>query len=346
MRSIYLVGGGTAGHINAALSVGDVFAQDFKVRYITGQRNLDKSLYPQEQTISISSQPLRTKNPLRLGLNLLKNIQAFCRLIMVYIWDRPIAIVGAGGYVCGPALMAGKVLGVPIYIIEQNAVMGMTNKILSQFANIVFTNFATTQGLPKKSLVRVVGNPIRKEIQYSPAPHSDVLQILVFGGSLGANQINQITLGLLEKKFPFDIKIVHQVGKGNLHSIYDEKSFYLQKEYIHDMQQAYCECQVIISRAGASTVAELQTVKRPCILIPFPHATDNHQYFNAKNLKEEADFKVEILDPHKSVEELVDEVYDSLKEIYVVRNQQAKVSNPGDSSALKIKKEILKNVRN
>lgn len=352
METVYLVAGGTGGHINAALSVGEEFKNDFKVRYISGLRHLDKKLFAGEQVEHIQSQPLRTKNPIKLVINLFKNFYSFIKIIFLFLFDRPLAVIGAGGYVCGPTLMAAKILFIPIFIIEQNAVMGLTNKLLSKVSNLIFLNFNKTKGVAPSSKIKVVGNPIRKQIEFSPLKLEGSLNLLVFGGSLGASQINQVVFRLLEMDFPFPIKILHQVGKDALTKHQGEGNVeYQQLEYIDDMQSAYRNSHIVLSRSGASTVSELRVVKRPTIIIPFPHATDNHQYFNALNLKEESLFPVEILDFKKDHELLSKEVFDTIKKLQQtisseLENKQVAPENlPQQSSAEIIKKEVLSYVR-
>ncbi len=348
MEKVYIAAGGTGGHINAALSVGEEFSSDFDVHYVSGLRYLDIKLFANVDVTHIKSQPLRTKNPIKLSLNLLKNFYSFFQLYWKFLTNRPKAVIGAGGYVCGPTLMAAKLLLIPIFIIEQNAVMGLTNRLLAKVANLIFLNFKNTKGLvATDKKIRVVGNPIRREIQFPKALESNTLNILIFGGSLGAAQINEVIFQIIERGFEFPVKIVHQVGKDGLKNIQvPEGIAYEQLEYIDDMQQAYANSHIIIARSGASTVSELRVVKRPTIIIPFPHATDNHQYYNALNLKEENLFPVEILDYNKSVDELSQEVYDALIRLRNARDWERVSASSETPAAELIKNEILSYVRN
>jgi UDP-N-acetylglucosamine--N-acetylmuramyl-(pentapeptide) pyrophosphoryl-undecaprenol N-acetylglucosamine transferase len=234
----------------------------------------------------------------------------------MFIIDRPKFVIGAGGYVCGPTLMSAWILGVPVFIIEQNAVMGLTNKLLSKIAKRIFVNFKETKGLENTKKVIKSGNPINNKIEFSPQEVEEgVLKILIFGGSLGAEQINEGIISLISKNPNFKLKIKHQVGKDKIleNIIKSENVEYEQVEYIENMEFAYKWCNVIIARAGASTISELRVVKKPCLLIPYPLATDNHQYYNATLLKEESEFYVDVIDQTLYKEALADKILKQIK---------------------------------
>lgn len=343
---VYLVAGGTGGHINAALSVGEVLDKSYIVKYITGTRYLDYKLFKGKDVSHLDSKPLRSKNPFTLFINTSKNLIVFLSFIFKLILKRPKFVIGAGGYVCGPTLFAAYLLAIPIYIIEQNAVMGVTNKILAKIARKVFVNFKDTKGLEGSKKTIVSGNPIRSKIQFSKQEiNEDHVNILVFGGSLGALQINEAIEDLLNLTPSKDIHIRHQVGKDNIKKIsgIDSKYKYEQVEYIDDMNEAYAWCNIIISRAGASSVSELKIVSKPTLLIPYPAATDNHQFYNAINLKKEADFSVEVLDQSLKGVELA-KMLKSHVEVLLSDENKLKNKAPEESkpASLIIKEEVEK----
>jgi UDP-N-acetylglucosamine--N-acetylmuramyl-(pentapeptide) pyrophosphoryl-undecaprenol N-acetylglucosamine transferase len=299
------VAGGTGGHINAALSVGEAFKEkDHDVLYLTGKRHLDYKLFKGESVIHLDSRPLRTSNPFTLLKNIILNFKSFLGILLLFLKRRPKVVVGAGGYVCGPTLMAGFLIGVPVFIIEQNAVMGLTNKLLGWISKSIFVHFTKTKGLSEKlkKKVRVVGNPTRKSIQsVTHLPISSPLKILVFGGSLGAKQINNVIFDLIKDNSVGDIEIHHQIGlEMETPAVANSSTQYVPMAYIDHIQKEYEWCDVIIARSGASTVSELAIIKKPTLIFPFPQATDNHQFFNAQIFKEESDFSVEVLDPKLS----------------------------------------------
>ena len=214
-KKCVFVAGGTGGHINAAISMAEVF-EDYETYFLSGTRYLDYQLFKNLNVKHLNSSPLRTKNPFKFIVSIIRNIKVFFEILSFYSKEKPDFAVGAGGYICGPTLLAGKLMGVPIFIIEQNAVMGLTNRLLSKVSDLVFTNFEVTKGFNNLNSY-CLGNPIRANIQFSKnTVNEEEINILVFGGSLGATQINKAVQNLLKKDFDFQLSIRHQVGKGNI----------------------------------------------------------------------------------------------------------------------------------
>ncbi len=301
MSYVVLVAGGTGGHINAAIAVGEALVSEGReVHYITGRRSLDYQLFKGYKVSHLNSRPLRTTNPIQLFQNIVMNLLSFFSVLVKFIKYRPKVVLGAGGYVCGPTLLAGFLLRIPVFIIEQNAVMGLTNKILGWISTSIFVHFSKTLGLSKRLLkkVRVVGNPTRKSIRpVQPKSFDGELKVLVFGGSLGALQINKVIWDILKEPSVEKLIIHHQLGGDVSSPEISTTVHYVPMNYIDNMQKEYEWCDVIISRAGASTVSELAIIKKPVLIFPYPAATDNHQVYNARIFQEESDFTVEILDP-------------------------------------------------
>lgn len=307
MKYAVLVAGGTGGHINAALAIGEALeSEGWRINYLTGKRPLDYKLFKDKNVKHLDSKPLRTNNPIKLFSNIFLNLFSFFSILFEFIKNRPKLIVGAGGYVCGPTLLAGFLLFIPVFIIEQNAVMGLTNRILGWISSKIFVHFTKTRGLSSslEKKVRVVGNPTRKSIQPVESKKFDgELKVLVFGGSLGATQINKIIWDILQNPSVEKMTIHHQLGGVEKAPEISSKVNYIPMPYIDDMQKEYQWCDVIISRAGASTISELAIIRKPALIIPYPAATDNHQMYNAQIFKEESDFTVEIVDPKLSHQE-------------------------------------------
>lgn len=344
MKYAVLVAGGTGGHINAALAVGEALqAESWEIQYLTGKRHLDYKLFKGQNVRHLSSKPLRTNNPLTLIKNIITNFISFIVILFSYLKKRPKFVVGAGGYVCGPTLLAAYLLFIPVFIIEQNAVMGLTNRILGWISSRIFVHFSKTRGLSEAltSKVRIVGNPTRKSIQPVPSKKFDgELKVLVFGGSLGATQINNIVFDILKNPAVPNLAIHHQIGVEIKSPIESTVVKYSPMTYIDNMQAEYEWCDVIFSRAGASTVSELAIIRKPVVIIPFPQATDDHQTFNAQILKEESDFTVEVIGaktPHdaalKSVQEFL--VKASKQELKYSQNNLK-----GNDTCVEILKEI------
>jgi UDP-N-acetylglucosamine--N-acetylmuramyl-(pentapeptide) pyrophosphoryl-undecaprenol N-acetylglucosamine transferase len=348
MKYAVLVAGGTGGHINAAIAVGDSLSElGFEVLYLTGQRSLDFKLFKGLNVIHLNARPLRTKNPLVLVKNIVDNLISFFKVFKFFIQKRPRFVIGAGGYVCGPTLLAGFLQFIPVFIIEQNAVMGLTNRVLGWISTSIFVHFTQTRGLPKALVkkVKVVGNPTRKSIvPVNPKKLEKPLKVLVFGGSLGAAQINQVIFDMLKNPPVKDLSIHHQLGGGQKYYEGATTVQYSPMEYIEDMQAEYDWCDVIISRSGASTISELALIKKPVLIFPYPKATDNHQWYNAQIFKDESDFTVEVLDPKMSHESNLR----ATEEFLVKASQEAlKYSlkpHAGNETCREILKEIRKHV--
>lgn len=294
-KSCLLVAGGTGGHINAARAIGEFAAKEgYQVRYATGQRPLDYKLFQGVEVIHFPGQGLRGKDFLSQLKSLYLNFKTFFGSMKTLITQRPNFVLGCGGYICGPVLVSAFILRVPIYLLEQNSIAGMTNKLLAPLAQKIFLNFSNTKGfvLDQKRIIQS-GNPVRQEIRELGGKREakDHRKILVFGGSLGASEINTLINKLLDGDILSDFKVLHQVGLGGLTGR-NQDSGYQQTEFIDDMAREYLEADIIISRAGASTLSELRYVEKPCILIPFPYAVDNHQKYNAEAFKKEVSFPV------------------------------------------------------
>jgi UDP-N-acetylglucosamine--N-acetylmuramyl-(pentapeptide) pyrophosphoryl-undecaprenol N-acetylglucosamine transferase len=310
-RYAVLVAGGTGGHINAAVALGErLVAQNFEVSYLTGQRPLDYKLFAKLPVQHLASWPLRTKNPLKLASSVVRNFIVFLKIFRSFRTKRPRFVVGAGGYVCGPTLLAARLQGIPVFIFEQNAVLGLTNKLLARLSTVIFTHFRDTQGIPASlaSKVRVVGNPTRSSIAYTPPRiHDGELRLLVFGGSLGASQINDLVYEWVQRDSAGPVTVIHQTGQDQQPKFAVGKNVtYLPTKYLENIQEQYAWCDVLVARAGASTVAELRIVRKPCFLIPFPQATDNHQWWNALRYRDEADYAVDVVEPRAPRSEMAE----------------------------------------
>ena len=305
---VVLVAAGTAGHINAALALGDYFQRkNYQIEYYTGRRYLDQKLFAASPAHFLAIQTIRGKNPFALLGALLASSWALLQVIFLFLRQRPRVVVGAGGYAAGPVAMAAFILRIPIYLIEQNSVAGLTNRYLSRFATKVFTHFQQVKNLHPRAQGRIIttGNPVRS-LMATVAFHQHQLlpnwvRILCFGGSLGALEINQLLNEFCQQvkissMGPEKIWIKHQLGKGHLANRtapFESNHFrYEGYEYLDNIAEFYQWADLIICRAGASSLSELRYVQKPVLLIPYPQATDNHQYFNALFFQQEEKFPV------------------------------------------------------
>lgn len=348
MKYAVLVAGGTGGHINAALAVGEgLKEQGYEILYLTGKRPLDYKLFHGQNVRHLDSKPLRTNNPITLIKNIIQNFLSFVSIFVLYLTKRPKVIVGAGGYVCGPTLLAGFMQFIPVFIIEQNAVMGLTNRILGWISTRIFVHFSKTKGLSNslKEKVLVVGNPTRKAIQpVANKTFDGELKVLVFGGSLGATQINKVIFDILQNSPVAKLSIHHQLGSGQQPPELTTSVNYVPMEYIDNIQKEYEWCDVIIARSGASTVSELAIIKKPVLIFPYPQATDNHQFYNAQIFKEESDFTVEVLDPKLPHQEGVKRAEEFLVKAYRQELKYSQTPHSGNNTCTEILREIQNHV--
>lgn len=292
-KTLLVMAGGTGGHIFPALAVAHKMRDaGWRVVWLGNPDGMEARLVPQHgfETVWIKFGALRGKGLLRkllLPFNLLRGFwQAFRAIRQV----QPNVVLGMGGYITFPGGMMAALLGKPLVVHEQNSVAGLANRVLAGVADRVLTGFPDV--LPKGEWV---GNPVRPEItrlgmpQERFADRSGALHVLVIGGSLGAAALNELVpLGmsqLSEHELP---QIVHQAGEKHLEALKENYAAVGVTahcvSFIEDMAGAYEWADIVICRSGALTVAELAAVGVPSILVPFPHAVDDHQTGNARFL--------------------------------------------------------------
>jgi UDP-N-acetylglucosamine--N-acetylmuramyl-(pentapeptide) pyrophosphoryl-undecaprenol N-acetylglucosamine transferase len=295
---VLIAGGGTGGHLFPGIALAEELVTRHhanEVVFVGTERGLEARVVPREgyPLETIRAQGLKGKG---LG-GLLKGLWAlpmsFVESVRILRKHKPDVVVGVGGYASGPVVLAAWLLGIPTAVQEQNALPGLTNKVLGRFVRVVFTAFEEAGRFFPSRKVQLIGNPIRRKLMdnylLSHVAH-ERFTLLVFGGSLGARGINQRMLEALDslQDVKEQLHIVHQTGKSDLESVrrgYEEKGFRAEVvEFIEDMSGAYAKAELVICRAGATTLAELMVAKKASILIPFPYATDNHQEVNARAL--------------------------------------------------------------
>lgn len=300
MRVIFAAGG-TAGHINPALAVAHRFAATAgnKILFIGTQRGMEKDLVPREgfdiKFIEVQGfkRSLTLEN-IKVAAKAARSLSAAKKIIREF---KPDLVVGCGGYVSGPAVYSAASMKIPTLIHEQNVVPGFTTKILSKKAKAIAVSFEETLSyLPKKKIVEVTGNPVRKSIleadgdAYRTASKIEGRPLLlVFGGSLGAGRINDAMIEAIPELDP-RIKVVWGTGKRN----YDEIIKRLEGTdlsqvdvlpYIYNMDEVMNAADLVVARSGAITMGELCAIGKPSILIPSPNVTNNHQEYNARALE-------------------------------------------------------------
>lgn len=298
--------GGTGGHIYPALAL----AEKLQSCFFIGSNRLEKELIPR-QNYTFYEITSHKKNPLIILIGLFQALKILIR-------EKPTLIISTGGYVTIPVLLAGIVLGKKIYIQEQNLLPGKVNRILSLFAKKVFITYPDSKKyFPKKNTI-VTGNPLRQEIlnlKYNLEKVIKDKSVLVFGGSLAAQSINK-TIYEIQKNSKLNFKIIHLDGKN----------------YCHNMADAYKQSTVIVCRAGATSLAEIAAIGIPAILIPYPHAADNHQELNAKYFEDEKAAQM-ILDRDLSANTLLVKIQELINNQELLKKMSENMQKLGNKNA-------------
>lgn len=314
--TIMVMAGGTGGHVFPALATAqELIKRGYGVHWLGTRRGIEARLIPDAgiPIDYISVEGVRGKGwkgLLKAPFLILRSIIESMRIQRAV---NPLSVLGMGGFASGPGGIAAWCRGVPLVIHEQNAIAGTTNRLLSRFAKRILAAFPGA--FTGSRSVEVVGNPIREEIaalsSTAPSDDHDELRILVLGGSLGAQAINdsvpEFVAHLAGQR---SVALIHQTGTRHIDAV---RESYEKLEaqhggdalkhcravaFIDDMAEAYHWADLVICRSGALTVSELAAAALPAILIPFPHAIDDHQTANARWL---ADHGAAILLPQNQV---------------------------------------------
>jgi UDP-N-acetylglucosamine--N-acetylmuramyl-(pentapeptide) pyrophosphoryl-undecaprenol N-acetylglucosamine transferase len=305
MKTILIMAGGTGGHIFPGLAVADEMrAAGWDVVWLGARGGMEERLVPPRgyRTAWIRAKAARGKGLLQkllLPANLLFSFWESARLIRRL---QPSVVLGLGGYVAFPGGMMASLLNRPLALHEQNAIAGLANRVLSSVSDKVMVAFPEALGSAEWT-----GNPVRREIAAIAPPderfreREGPLRLLVVGGSLGAQALNEaVPQSLARLSAP--VSVVHQAGEKHIEALRANYSAAgVQGElvaFIDDMARRYAEADLVICRAGAVTIAELSAGGVASILVPFPHAVDDHQTANARFL---ADKGAAILVPQREM---------------------------------------------
>lgn len=304
---ILIMAGGTGGHVFPALAIAREFIKrGFKVFWLGTKQGIEATVVPKEGNIDIhylEVMGVRGQGLKRLLLAPVKVTNAVVQAMKFIKSINPDLVLGMGGFVTGPGGLAAKLVGKPLLVHEQNAIPGFTNKVLALIANKVMeafpNSFPSSKLLSANKLV-TVGNPVRDDICQLPAPEqrfsvrTGPIRLLILGGSQGAAALNSLIPAMLARLKVEDRPLVwHQAGKKNLeHADVHYQQNDLEVDginikvvaFIDDMAEAYAWADLVICRAGALTISEIQQVGIGALLIPFPFAVDDHQTKNAEFL--------------------------------------------------------------
>lgn len=300
-----IAGGGTGGHLFPGIAIAQEFLgrnAENSVLFVGTEKPFEISILSEAgfNHRSITAEGVKGRGMWNQVVSVSKIPKGIFESILILKRFKPALVVGVGGYSAGPLVIGAWLLGIKIVLHEQNILPGITNRILSRFADRIYVSFRETQtGLnPKKT--RFTGNPVRKEIlQYvkdrennyiSDSMQGRPLNVLILGGSQGAHSINMALLEAvkyMENKSAFFI--VHQTGAHDETMVKDAYERYgitgKVQAFFNDMGRQYQNADLIICRAGATTVSEIKASGKAAIFIPFPFAADNHQVLNARSLQ-------------------------------------------------------------
>jgi len=302
-QTILLAAGGTGGHLFPATALAqELTRRGFAVELATDERAEQYgSDFPARAVYRVPSATLTSRSPLAVMRTFSRLGGGFLRARRLLEMVQPHVVVGFGGYPTLPPIMAARSLGIPTVIHEQNAVMGRANRLLSRFADAVALSFPSTKYLRRSAEKRAVvtGNPVRddvlayRNVAYAPPEPAGRLLLLVFGGSQGAHFFSEVVpsaLRTMPSPFRWRLTIVQQVRPEDLAEVrkaYEEADIAAHlAPFFRDLPERIANAHLVISRAGASTVAELMAIGRPALLVPLPHALDNDQLENARHLEE------------------------------------------------------------
>jgi UDP-N-acetylglucosamine--N-acetylmuramyl-(pentapeptide) pyrophosphoryl-undecaprenol N-acetylglucosamine transferase len=300
---LVIAAGGTGGHVYPGIAVAREFRRrdpEAEILFIGTHRGLEARILPME---GFRFRPITARG--WVGRGWMRGAAAAVlvpwsgfQAVRILREFRPDLVLGVGGYSSGPVVAAAVLLRIPRVVLEPNALPGLTNRWLAPWAQVVFVAFEETKSQVSGGEVVVSGNPVRREIaelsSAGPERHGPPWSLLVTGGSLGARSINRAMIGAAIELAPLGdrIRIRHQTGERDYEETargYREaglpSSRYAVAPYLDEMGRALREADLVVSRAGATTVAELTAAGKPAVLVPYPHAAHHHQERNARAME-------------------------------------------------------------
>lgn len=352
-QNVFIAGGGTGGHVYPAVVLGKALKDEgYNVFYIGTSSGLEAKVIPQNpdfKFIKIKAKGLRGSitdkflSVFFLFLNIIK-------MFFLTLAHSPGFIVGTGGYVSAPVIICGAILGKKTFLLEQNYIPGKTTKFLSYFSKKVFVSFPQTLKYIKTPKGLFTGNPVREEIlkhakeeaKTSLGLCQDKFTLLVTGASQGAKSINEAIINVLSLWRDKDWQIIHLTGDKNFNEVLEitkkikfTSLKYIPLAYLDDIYLAYASADLVVCRSGATTIAEIILRGLPSILVPYPYAAENHQYYNALYLQEN---NAGIIIEDKN---LKSELCDTVEKLFKEKDKLAQMSK----NALKISKpDALKDI--
>lgn len=342
---LLIAAGGTGGHLFPALAVAQelkkILNQNFEAHFVGNANKIEAKVVPSYgysfTPIPISGYTGLNFNAFILPFKIFLSI-ARCKKIISAL--NPNAVLCTGAYISYPAGLSASIAKVPLILMESNVNPGKTIRLLSPRANLIITSFDETAKYFAeniKSKIIKIGNPIRNEIIEAKDKKAIALNfgldinkktVLIFGGSLGANSINLAIENNIEKFATTNIQFIWQTGSKFQHTKPIPSNFKVF-QFINDMASAYALADLVISRAGATTVAEITAIGKPSILVPLASASNNEQYLNAELLeKKKASIMIHNDDISNKIFEIITNIINDTKKLYELSQNALALGNP------------------
>jgi UDP-N-acetylglucosamine--N-acetylmuramyl-(pentapeptide) pyrophosphoryl-undecaprenol N-acetylglucosamine transferase len=302
--NLIISGGGTGGHIYPAISIADRLTKKINncnILFVGAKNKMEMKKVPENGYKIIGLYISGLHRNFNLHLNILlpfKIVFSLIHSLIILVRNKPKIIIGTGGYASGPIMYVASLLGIPVFIQEQNSYPGLTNRILSKYAKKIFVAYDGMDRYFDNSKIVVSGNPIRKSIKNISLKNKrdylkslnlkkDLKTLLFLGGSLGADRLNRFVKDNIDFFKKNDLQVILQCGSRYFDTYkFLNNSHIKVLPFIKEMDKVFSSSDIIISRSGASIISELCFVGKPVIFIPSPNVADNHQSKNAKKLYE------------------------------------------------------------
>jgi undecaprenyldiphospho-muramoylpentapeptide beta-N-acetylglucosaminyltransferase len=360
MKKFILSGGGTGGHIYPAIAIADELKKrypDAEFLFVGANDRMEMQRVPQAGysikglQIAGIQRKLSLKN-LLLPFKLLKSLYQARQIIQKF---QPDAVIGTGGYASAPTLKAAQWLKVPYFIQEQNSFAGITNKWVSKKANKIFVAYQNMEKFFPKAKIQITGNPIREGLTTIQDKNKNAFEsfsldenkftLLVLGGSLGAKSINQLISSNLSFFQENEVQILWQCGKFYYDEYKEKQTEMVQvRPFIENMNDAYAVADVIISRAGASSVSELCVVGKPVIFVPSPNVAEDHQTKNAQAIADEkAAILIKETELKDNFQKIFLEIFNDKEKRKILSENIKALAKP--NATKQIVDEIIKNIK-
>jgi UDP-N-acetylglucosamine--N-acetylmuramyl-(pentapeptide) pyrophosphoryl-undecaprenol N-acetylglucosamine transferase len=299
---VVIAGGGTGGHVFPGLALAKALNPQ-NVVWIGLENGFEKKQAEQAGILfySIKASPLVGKAFFKKIFNLARLAFGFFQAFFSLLKIKPSVVVGTGGYVSAPVLLSSLILRIPTLILEQNVLPGRTTRFFAPFVSCVLASFEDTKVYLPKAKVAVTGNPVRREIgQWGKVEaceklglSAQKLTLLVMGASQGAQALNRVLLQALPFLAKENWQVLHLTGKTHYEKVIEESQkvlsgismVYKPFAFVEEMGVFYSACDLVVARAGATSLAEIMQAGKPSLLIPYPYAADNHQEINARWLE-------------------------------------------------------------